>query len=218
MKETGAAGLDGWSPSDLKALPNSLLRYLLLFCDLVGETNEWPRALTWASMTLIPEGEGAARLDQRPLSVMPLVFRVWAAARVRDCLDWQEKWIGGGQHGCRPNHFSRPMHHYALVWKQKRPETALDFSKVFDSEPIAVALAVFKRLGLHERMFDPFVGMYAKLHRRFKIRGCLGAPFIATNGIMQGCPLSALLLNAIVMVLTSAVHGKSPRSHRSISC
>ena len=60
LKETGAAGLDGWSPSDLKALPDSPLRYRLLFYDIVEETNEWPRALTWASVTLIPKGEGGA--------------------------------------------------------------------------------------------------------------------------------------------------------------
>ena len=180
LKETGAAGLDGWNPSDLKALPDSLLRYLLLFYDIVEETNEWPRALTWASVTLIPKGEGGAPLDQRPLSVMPLVYRVWAAARVRDCMDWQEKRIGDGQHGCRPSHGTSNAilrigleTESALLNNEELAVAALDFSKAFDNVPIAITLAVLKRLGLHERIFNPLLDMYAKLQRRFKIRGAL---------------------------------------------
>ena len=34
-KDTGARGLDGWSPKDMKALP-----------DLVGKTGIWPYAMT----------------------------------------------------------------------------------------------------------------------------------------------------------------------------
>ena len=39
--------------------------------------------------------------------------------------------------------------------------------------------------------------MYSQLRRKFKIKGCLGAWWQATNGILQGCPLSVIAINAL---------------------
>ena len=39
--------------------------------------------------------------------------------------------------------------------------------------------------------------MYRQLSRMFKIKGCLGAWWAATNGVLQGCPLSIIVINAL---------------------
>ena len=31
-------------------------------------------------------------LDQRPITVLPVLYRGWAAHRARDLRDWQEEW------------------------------------------------------------------------------------------------------------------------------
>ena len=67
---------------------------------------------------------------------------------------------------------------------------AVDFAKAFDNIPIAVALALLKKLGASDLMLNPLISMYAVLKRRFKIKGYLREVFRATNGIMQGCPFS----------------------------
>ena len=47
--------------------------------------------------------------------------------------------------------------------------------------------------------------MYHNLRRRFKFAGGVGSEFLATNGIFQGCPLSVVLLNALISVWAKAV-------------
>ena len=43
-------------------------------------------------------------------------------------------------------------------------------------------------------------GMYRQLRRAFKVSGCLGSWWRATNGILQGCPLSVILINLLTTV------------------
>ena len=43
-------------------------------------------------------------------------------------------------------------------------------------------------------------GIYWQLRRAFKVLGCLGDWLQATNGILQGCPLSVVFINMLTMV------------------
>ena len=94
----GASGLDGWAPKEMKRLPRKVLGYLSDFYNLVECMGFWPQALTHAAVTSIPKGEGSGPLDQRPLSILPIIYRVWAAARCAQCNLWQERWTTSGQH------------------------------------------------------------------------------------------------------------------------
>ena len=217
MSKVGAAGLDGWKPRKLQALPAIFVVHLASLFELIELTGVWPVALCSAGVTLIPKGEGAEPLQQRPLTVMPVVYRVWAAARCRECMTWQESWIDQTQHGCRPKHGTTDALlqvaselEAAMLNGEELHGAALDFSKCFDNIPIAIAIAVMNKLGLSSRILDPMIGMYAALTRRFKVRGFVGEEFTTTNGIMQGCPLSVLLLNAMVRVLTAATPDVAP--------
>eukprot|EP00973_Karenia_brevis_P094607 12423316-Karenia_brevis.AAC.1 len=60
-------------------------------------------------------------------------------------------------------------------------------------------------MGLPEEVLGPIRAMYSVLQRRFRCGLSVGAPFAATNGILQGCPLSVVLLNALISVWLSAV-------------
>ena len=51
----------------------------------------------------------------------------------------------------------------------------------------------------------PLRAIYADLERRFKVGGGLVTPFRPTNGILQGCPLSVILINLLQAVWTRAV-------------
>eukprot|EP00973_Karenia_brevis_P056295 7830142-Karenia_brevis.AAC.1 len=52
--------------------------------------------------------------------------------------------------------------------------------------------------------------MYANLRQRFKISGCVGRAYTSTNGILQGCPLSIILLNALISVWCYALKEETP--------
>ena len=217
IKDASSAGLDCWAAKDLKQLPRGILQYLTKFYDMVERHGYWPFALTQAAVTLIPKGEGVGPLDQRPLSVLPIVYRVWAASRCTHCTSWQERWITSGQHGARKKHGTSDALikitaelENAMLNNKPLFGAALDLSKAFDNVPQDITLDILRRMGIHWRVINPLQYMYMNLRRYFKIRGYLGHPFTATNGIMQGCPLSVLLLNALVAVLSRVLYDALP--------
>ena len=57
-----------------------------------------------SAFSLIRKDRGVGPLDLRPISVMPLHYRIWAALRLANFMAWQETWAKETQHGYRPGH------------------------------------------------------------------------------------------------------------------
>ena len=74
------------------------------------------------------------------------------------------------------------------------------FSKAFDNILIEIVFAV-----MDEGLWKGLRGMCSGIQRRFKIDGYVGEASTDTNGILQGCPLSVMLLNVLVAALTAAL-------------
>ena len=66
--------------------------------------------------------------------------------------------------------------------------------------PVGIVLACAAALGFAAGPLCAIAGMYSSLWRSFKVLGCLGEPFAATNGILQGCPLSVILINILTTI------------------
>merc|ERR1712086_203374 len=60
------------------------------------------------------------------------------------------------------------------------------------------------------RLVKPLSNLYASLRRRFRVGAGIGLLFKSTNGIIQGCPLSVVLLNLLVNVWARAVRVEVP--------
>ena len=211
-----AAGMDGWRVAELKRLPPFLLSKLADLLNVVERSGQWPSSLERALITLIPKGEGGDPLAMRPISVASAVYRLWAATRLRDAIKWQEGWVHPGQHGFRPNHGTMDVYwelavrvEEALVLGQPLTGLMLDYAKCFDRLPHGVMLALGDASGAHPRLMGPLRQMYAGLRRRFKVGGGVGKEFRATNGILQGCPLSVILLNLMVSVWAKAIDAET---------
>ena len=76
----------------------------------------------------------------------------------------------------------------------------LDIKKCFDSIPWSIAFGLLEDMGLDKKVTRPLQHMYLNLRRHMKIHGTAGEDFQATNGILQGCALSVIVLNAVVAV------------------
>ena len=212
LKAKGAGGLDGWRPAEVKKLPKEILELLVHLFNTIEMTGEWPTALTCAGITLIPKGDGGAPLDQRPITVTPIVYRMWAAIRMRDSTSWQEAWISSGQHGARAKHSTinalariSMFLEDAILDDKPAYGIAFDLAKAFDNVPIEVTFAICAKVGMHPRLYTGLKGMYDRITRRFKIGDYVGKTFKDTNGILQGCPLSVMLLNLLMMVLSNVL-------------
>ena len=75
---------------------------------------------------------------------------------------------------------------------------SIDWSNCFDRVPQGIAFQLAERQGLHPRVLQPLRGMYRELRRRFVMAGHVGKEIVASNGVIQGCPLSVLLLNLLM--------------------
>eukprot|EP00663_Eupelagonemidae_sp_cell21sb_P000684 gene685-3478_t len=65
-------------------------------------------------------------------------------------------------------------------------------------------------MGCSSRVTLPMRTMYSRLRRRFRIGKAVGAPFDATVGILQGCPISVVFLNAVMAVWAKVVEHEAP--------
>ena len=100
-----AGSLDGWGWRELKVLPVSWFDGLARILSKVEDTGVWLEGLLHAYFAMIPKTDGdSTSLGQRPLGVLPIVYRVWAFARKGQLEDWFRSWVpksvfsaGGGR-------------------------------------------------------------------------------------------------------------------------
>ncbi|KAJ9461000.1 hypothetical protein DIPPA_30574 [Diplonema papillatum] len=170
-----------------------------------------------ALVSMIPKGDDGQPLNMRPITVTSCVYRLWACRRLKDVAVWQESWVEEGQHGFRPGHrgedplFTMTLEiERALLSGEPLCGLSLDFSKCFDRVPREIALRLMQDLGLHSRILKPLKSIYDTLVRRFKLPLGVGKEFQVTNGILQGCPISVILINALLSVLMKAVKVEAP--------
>ena len=94
MRSALAPGCDSWRVDELKRLPLLFFDRLAYMLNIVEDTGLWPDALCESVVSLISnKGEGTSPLKLRPIGVMSVVYRLWAATRVRQVMSWQETWI-----------------------------------------------------------------------------------------------------------------------------
>ena len=80
-----AGSLDGCGWREFKALPVSWFDGLARVFSKVEDNGVWPQDL--------PKTDGdATLLGQRPLSVLPIAFRIWASVRMLQLEDWFRSW------------------------------------------------------------------------------------------------------------------------------
>ena len=193
MSSSSSCGLDGWRVTELKALPIRCLERLAELLNAVERSGTWPQALAEGIISLINKGEGASALRLRPISVMSVVYRLWAATRGREVLLWQETWISEAQRGSRPAHGTHDAWYglaiqieHALLEGTPLSGVALDYSKCFDKVPTHIAMQLAENCGLDEGILRAMRALYAQLSRRFALNGNVGETFSLTNGILQG--------------------------------
>ena len=93
-KGATAGSLDGWEWSELKVLPFSWYHELARILTKVEDFWVWPDGLLDAHIAMIPKTDGdATPLGQRSLSVLHVVYRIWASARMVQHEEWFRSWV-----------------------------------------------------------------------------------------------------------------------------
>ena len=102
--------------------------------------------------------------------------------------------------------------HSGRACNKGRLYTYMDYAKCFDRLPQQILFKLAEEMGLPTAIAAPLRTTYAQLRRRTKFSGYIGGEYAATNGILQGCPLSVVLLNALLSIWMRAVEAEVPEA------
>ena len=118
---------------------------------------------------------------------------------------WQEQWADSALHGYRPGRRAEDVWidlalsvESAMVDGSYLMVMSIGWSKYVDRVPQEIAIRLAERQGINSRVLQPLRGMYRELRRRFVVDGHVGMKFAASNGIIQGCLLTVLILNLLM--------------------
>ena len=85
LKNNTATGLDGWRPHELKNLPDCLLLALLDIFHLCEKVGRFPSSFYYSYTTLIPKGVARTPLSLRPITVLPVPYRLYVVYVGKHC-------------------------------------------------------------------------------------------------------------------------------------
>lgn len=102
------------------------------------------------------------------------------------------------------------LEHAKKVKQEPVVIAAIDLAKAFDNIPIELAMATARKVGLDPDILRPVEAVYAQMVKHFKIGTGVGEGWKATNGVMQGCPVSCLFMNVMMMVGIKVMREMAP--------
>lgn len=196
-KKKSAPGTDGWRPAHLARLP---YRWFCKLSDLINAVIDrrlkLPEAWTNVNVVLIP----------RPISIAAAIWRAAGTALVAQTARWiayiLPTEIAGGTPGRDADdilsEFDAALQ-AAIDGQGQLFGASIDLSKCFDREELEIALIAMQSLGMCEHVVDYIRRFYADNITWFKGRATMPPDALKRlRGLLQGCPLSMLLL-AITM-------------------
>jgi hypothetical protein len=202
MAKRKAAGLDGWTVAELRLLPDEVLELVALLFGAVEVQGSWPARLCAPEGLLLPEG-GASNpgdpMDRRPIWLLPMFYRVWAAGRARLFAKWRASWPDGdGGFGAEELAWELALDlEAAEAAGEDICGAALDWRKAFDSIPLCNLDMLLRRAGLPDWLRQPVVAAYTA-KRRLRVEGAIGASWGPTSGILPGCALAVFVLSVLI--------------------
>ena len=207
MREGASPGSLGIPIGVWKALPELWHGAVARLLTLVELEGRWPAEWCNAFVAMIPKSAGGSRpQDQRPITVLDLVYRIWSKGVV---LAWapvlQQSFLGQAAMGFRAGagtlHVAQLLSDLMILQRRRRQQlwlASFDVQKCFDSLPWWAVFGVLRQAGVAPRVVGCFEAFYASLTRKFRYGQIDGVPWQATNGLAQGCPASPDLLNILL--------------------
>ena len=168
--------------------------------NLVDDSVEWPQEVLRAYVTMIPKASGGTRpQDQRPITVLDVLYRVWAKGVV---LTWapvlQGKYLGQAAMGFRAQtgtlHLSQILSDIIKLQRRQKRSLWLVSFDVEKSLPWWAIFGVLERAGVPPHIVRCFCCLYSQLRHNFRYGQVDGTEWSMANGLAQDCPASPDLL------------------------
>ena len=135
------------------------------------------------------------------LSVLPIVYRIWASARMGQLDGWFQTWVPVFSAGCGRGSVEA-WYTSALDIEEVLDGAAdshvhffvADVIKSFDINDRGIFDRVLSSFGLPDWFRHAYFECHAHVRLRFKLAAGLGVPWTRDGGVPQGCPLRMMLL------------------------
>ena len=158
---------------------------------------------------MIPKTDGdSTPLGQRPLIVLPMVYRVWASAGMGQLEDWFQSWVpdsifsAGGGRGSIEAWCTTALDIEEVLSGAVDSHVHLfvaDVINSFDTVDRVILDSVLSSLGLPTWFRHAYFEYHANVRLRFELAAGLGEPWTRDGGIHQGCPLSMMFIVALYL-------------------
>ena len=156
---------------------------------------------------MIPKSDcDSTPLGQRHLSVLPVVYRLWASLRLGHLREWVEGWLpksvynlGNGLSSVEA-WFSTALDIEEVlsgIGGDQLHVMVADVIKSFDTVDRSILDCTLGRLGLPDWFRKVYFSFHSQVRLRFKLAAGLGEPWCRDGGIPQGCPLSMVFIVAL---------------------
>ena len=192
---------------------------MMQLLSIVEETGKWPVAMISGFTTLIPKTTEppATPLELRPITVLSALYRVWGRLRAQQLNKlWQEVWCHDGMWGGRSGRGPEPVIFEVMADLEKSTNStfvaglSFDLVKAFDRVPRNVLAYILRKMKMPVQVLTPYLGMLHMASRRYKLGIYLDKECPLYGGILQGCPLSMVAMNAVVHIWLSAINEQCP--------
>ena len=210
IKKT-ASGPDGWSAALLLALPTEAWHRLTQVLEVCENCGAWPRALLVWRVVFLPKepknGIPCKTMKLRPISVGPVLYRIWASLRTREAADqFQSRLLPPQQVAIQAQ--------IDVATKGLEWGVSLDFEKAFDRSSWRIALEILMLWGLPSKIASALRYQWTKQQRIPSLSGAvLTDPIQNCSGLPQGDPWSPLALQAYLAPALQALTHRVPGSH-----
>jgi len=219
-------GLDQITISEIQAVCAwcpIMLSHLVSLYQLIENRQKWPQNLVKGAVALIPKDsdkKDPLPSDYRPITILSTVYRLWSAIRHQQLASvWSPHWKHPQSYGGK---FSQAADQLAFDTCRQIEEAfannhavagiSYDLAKCFDSVPYNLALDIFSARGADLKVVKTLRAFYSDHRKHFRLEGSYLPSLQPCNGIVQGCPLSMLILSSVVTAWLEHVQARTINS------
>ncbi len=202
MSAHKASGPDGWTVSEFKALPGVFWEAAAVLLEQVENLGRWPAQLDHSLVALLPKPGARSPGDLRPISLLPVFYRIWSAARQEDLRAWAVGPGGGTFERFGRGALDAAWHLAADGQLEALEDSATaavlaDCSKAYDHVPLDALGVVALSRGFPERLLWPALAIY-RATRWIRVEGAVAHVGRASCGVVAGCGMAVALLRAFL--------------------
>ena len=206
----------GWG--DILKLPDAAPEELAGLLNDVETWGAWPKELLGAIVVMLPKGEGGKPLAQRPIGLLPGIYRLWARIRVTDLKEVLEARRGHSEMGGKPGIGAGEVALLAALETEgargagcQAATGFVDVSKCYETVDLEEAHRAVIREGWPEVVADLVFQQYGA-GRRVKVAGATSQETKATRGIVAGCGFAIYALAAYMRPAIQEVQREVPEA------